>query len=56
MKILLLVVTLAFVVSMFVRIVEMSIQFDWIDILWTFIFLVCALISGAAYSTKDWEE
>jgi hypothetical protein len=48
MKTILEVFCLAFLVTMLVRLIEMSIQFDWIDILWTFVFLIGAFITGAA--------
>jgi hypothetical protein len=53
MKILALVLTLVFSVIMTVRLIEMSIQFDWIDILWTVIFLVCALICGGIHAVAE---
>lgn len=56
MKILMLVVTLAFVTAMFVRIVEMSIQFDGVDILWAAIFLTATIISAAGYSAAEWND
>lgn len=48
MKTILEVFCLAFLVTMLVRLIEMSIQFDWVDILWVFIFLIGALITGKA--------
>lgn len=56
MKILMLVVTLAFVTTFFVRLVEMSIQFDGVDLLWGAIFLIGAIISAAGYSANDWSD
>jgi hypothetical protein len=44
---------LAFLVTMLVRIIEMSIQFDWVDILWAFLFLIGALICGAGSKATD---
>ncbi len=48
MKYILEIFCLAFLVVMLVRLIEMSIQFDWVDIIWVVIFLIGALISGAA--------
>jgi hypothetical protein len=49
MKTVFFVFTLAFLVAMFVRIVEMSIAFDWIDILWAFVFMLGASICATGF-------
>ena len=50
MKIALLIFALAFGTAMIVRLIEMSINFDWIDILWFFIFMIATMICGKAAS------
>lgn len=46
MKLLTLLLTFTFSVLFMVRIIEMSIQFDWIDVLWAVLFLVGAIVTG----------
>jgi hypothetical protein len=53
LKLATLIFALAFGTAMIVRIIEMSITFDWIDILWAFIFLIATLICGAASAASD---
>lgn len=57
MKTMFFVFTLAFFVAMFVRIVEMSLEFDWVDILWAGVFLIGSIFCGALFSLnkdEDW--
>jgi hypothetical protein len=53
MKTVFFVFTLAFLVAMFVRIVEMSIQFDWVDILWAFVFMMGAAICATGFARHE---
>ncbi|QGZ17286.1 hypothetical protein SEA_GIANTSBANE_82 [Arthrobacter phage Giantsbane] len=48
MKILLMALCVGFTIAMFIRIMEMSFQFDGADIWWTAVFMIGALICGAA--------
>ncbi|QFG10221.1 hypothetical protein PBI_EGAD_79 [Arthrobacter phage Egad] len=51
MKLLMFILTGAFSIAMFIRIIEMSVAFDWVDVGWTFIFLFCTLITGGVFSS-----
>jgi len=42
-----------FLVLMVCRIVEMSVAFDWVDVLWSGIFLTISLCFGAASQVKS---
>lgn len=46
MKLLTLLLTFTFSVLFMIRVIEMSIQFDWIDVLWAVLFLLGAIITG----------
>lgn len=52
MKHILKVIAVFFLSLMIIRIIEMSVFFDWIDTLWTGIFLVMSLLFGAASQVK----
>jgi hypothetical protein len=53
MKTVFFVFTLAFLVAMFVRIVEMSIQFDWVDVLWALVFMMGAAICATGFARHE---
>lgn len=42
---------LGFVALFVIRLIEMSITFDWVDVLWTGVFFIFALFSGAAFAS-----
>lgn len=56
MKLVWLILTLMFSMLFVVRVIEMSIEFDGIDVLWAFIFVILGAICGAGYGVaKDGE-
>ncbi len=56
MKYILQAIAVFFLILMVTRIVEMSVAFDWVDVIWTGIFLVVSLLFGAASQVKRAES